>query len=180
MPNKGGAVTALEEARRGRGPDECWPWTRYVMKQTGYGQTTYEGKPWLAHRLSWVLAGGEIPEGMTIDHLCHTQVRATCVEGPTCPHRRCVNPAHLVLKSRARNAMDGNSPHADNARKTHCKWGHPLSGDNLRMVTKPGRAPFRECVTCRRSRNRESYERNDHRTKQRTWYAARKQRAAEA
>lgn len=156
MPNKGGAVTALEEARRGRGPDECWPWTRYVMKQTGYGQTTYEGKPWLAHRLAWVLEGAELPDGMTLDHLCHTRMRAQCTDGPTCPHRRCVNPAHLALRSRARNALDGNSPLSDNARKTHCDRGHLLEGENLRIRTHKDRAPSRECIPCSRERAREN------------------------
>ncbi|MGW1352816.1 hypothetical protein ACWCQE_26640 [Streptomyces sp. NPDC002409] len=90
-----------------------------------------------------------------------------------------MNPAHMRLVTRAGNALAGNSPHSDNARKTHCKRGHALEGDNLRIVQRKGRAPSRECVTCRRQRNRDSYQRNDHKTKQRDWYAARKQRAQE-
>lgn len=39
--------------------------------------------------------------------------------------------------------------------KTHCGYGHPLSGDNL-FVTRQG---ARQCRICMRRRNRESYHR---------------------
>lgn len=174
MPNKGGALAALAEAKQGRSDDECWPWTRYGMKKTGYGQTSYEGKAWLAHRLAFVLAGGEIPPGHVIDHECHTRVRETCTDGPDCPHRLCVNPGHLRVVTRAVNALDGNSPLSHHARQTHCGRGHPLTGDNVRIVLRKGRAPSRECKECRRQANRAAYYRNDERTKQRERYAARK------
>lgn len=38
-----------------------------------------------------------------------------------------------------------------NAEKTHCKYGHPLSGDNLYVEPKRG---FRECRTCRRAKEK--------------------------
>lgn len=38
----------------------------------------------------------------------------------------------------------------NHASKTHCKWGHPLSGSNLRVTSKQ-----RVCVTCARRRNAE-------------------------
>ncbi|MFD7963754.1 hypothetical protein ACFV5J_23420 [Streptomyces zaomyceticus] len=151
-----------------------------MMKATGYGQTTHKGTPWLAHRLAWVLDGAAIPDGTVLDHECHTRLREACAGGPACPHRRCVNPAHMRLITRSVNALAGNSPHSDNARKAHCLRGHPLEGENLRIVQKKGRAPSRECVTCRRQRNRASYERNDERTKQRERYAARKQAQEDA
>jgi hypothetical protein len=186
MPNKGGALVALEEARAGRTDDECWPWTRYVRESSGYGQTWYKGKLWGAHRLAYALAHAQdgqepedvLPKQRTVDHECHTRVRDVCKGGKDCPHRRCVNPAHLRVVTRATNSVDGNSPHGENKRKTHCLRGHPLSGDNLRMIDKPGRAPSRECVTCRRERNRRSYARSDGAAKQRDRYR-RKKRAQE-
>ena len=43
------------------------------------------------------------------------------------------------------------------ARKTHCKHGHPLSGENLRIRIKKGRA-FRVCIQCARLLDRARYE----------------------
>lgn len=126
------------------------------MKKVGYGQGSYDGKLWLAHRLAWTLANGPIPDGAVIDHECHTRVRETCVDGPDCPHRRCVNPAHMRLVTRTGNALAGNSPLSHNKRKTHCDNNHLLEGDNLRIRTWANRAPSRECITCSRERARES------------------------
>lgn len=47
------------------------------------------------------------------------------------------------------------SPADINAAKTHCKNGHPLSGDNLRLRGKTGRQA-RVCITCRRQKDRDA------------------------
>jgi hypothetical protein len=41
----------------------------------------------------------------------------------------------------------------ENAQKTHCKHGHPLSGDNIY----PSQLPARVCVTCNRNRAAKQY-----------------------
>jgi hypothetical protein len=64
---------------------ECWLWTASGDSH-GYGQMrvgTKPGKLWPAHRLSWSIANGPIPEGQFIDHLCFSP--------------RCVRPSHLRL-----------------------------------------------------------------------------------
>ena len=58
----------------------CWIWLGGLDKD-GYGQTWYKGKNIRAHRLSWQLKNGLIPEGMHIMHMCDI---------PTC-----INPNHL-------------------------------------------------------------------------------------
>lgn len=59
---------------------ECWLWLGYINDK-GYGSFSVEGKPKRAHRVSYELFVGEIPEGLELDHLCHTNA--------------CVNPKHL-------------------------------------------------------------------------------------
>jgi hypothetical protein len=65
------------------GPDDCWPWTG-SLSSTGYGRLNINGRPHLAHRISYVAHVGPLPEGnWVIDHLCRV--------------KHCVNPAHLDL-----------------------------------------------------------------------------------
>lgn len=75
-----------------RGPNECWPWTGYVEKETGYGKFTWELRPNSAHRFAWVAANGPIPEGMHVLHKCDNRI--------------CQNPNHLFLGTNLDNIRD--------------------------------------------------------------------------
>ena len=72
---------------------DCWLWTAAVGS-SGYGQLSSRlgQAPLRAHRVSWELAFGEIPEGMSVLHRCDTP--------------RCVRPEHLFLGTKADNAAD--------------------------------------------------------------------------
>ena len=72
-------------------PDDCWEWTA-GKNSDGYGYIGVEGKMVRAHRLSWEIHNGPIPEGMQILHYC---------DNPGC-----VNPFHLFLGSNADNVRD--------------------------------------------------------------------------
>jgi hypothetical protein len=106
----------------------CEPWTGSVDSE-GYGRT--RGRR--AHRVVYEREVGQIPEGFTIDHLCR--------------NRRCVNPAHMEPVPNGVNVLRGYGPPAQNARKTHCAHGHPLTGANLYIHPRGARV----CRTCRRS-----------------------------
>lgn len=58
----------------------------------GYGICGWRKKVWSVHRLAWINAHGEIPNGM---HVLHT-----------CDVRHCINPAHLWLGTNADNIAD--------------------------------------------------------------------------
>jgi hypothetical protein len=115
----------------------CWIWTGWCNKPPReYGEMYYRGRQWRAHRLSYFLHKGPIPAGKVV---CHT-----------CDKPKCINPEHLWVGTQHENLIDclKKNRHA-NALKTHCKRGHPLSGDNLEVWD-----GLRRCVICQRGRYR--------------------------
>lgn len=74
-----------------KGPQECWEWLGNRDVE-GYGRLGIDGKTHKAHRLSWVLKNGPIPEGMCICHHC---------DNPPC-----VNPVHLFMETVGDNNRD--------------------------------------------------------------------------
>jgi hypothetical protein len=126
----------------------CWLWTGTHGTRDGYGKfQPRPGQPKvMAHRYSYELYVGPIPEGHQIDHTCHTD-DTSCPGGPGCPHRRCVNPAHLEPVTASENTT--RQRHYERAR-THCPKGHPYEGDNLIV----GSDARRRCRECDRTRKR--------------------------
>lgn len=113
--------------------ESCWPWLGAIAS-TGYGvMTSADNRKVFAHRVSYELHREPIPDGMVIDHLCRV--------------RHCVNPDHLRVVTNAENVLCGVGLTAENARKTHCKRGHALTGANLYIP--PKRPSERQCRACR-------------------------------
>lgn len=115
----------------------CWRWTG-GHNGLGYGQfhkRSSDGRRQrYAHRFAYELFVGPIPEGMTIDHACDRG------------REGCLTPSHLRLMPMVDNVRRSESNILmRKSRQTHCKHGHPLSGDNL-YVTPDGR---RQCHICR-------------------------------
>lgn len=112
----------------------CMIW-QGALNSRGYGSVTNgRGGTMLAHRAAYEASRGAIPDGLTIDHLCR--------------EKRCINPAHMEVVSRAENIRRAA------ASRTHCANGHPLSGSNLRLAVR-SRGIQRECVECHKARMKE-------------------------
>lgn len=73
----------------------CWLWTG--AKKRGWGRFRVWRGRWThipAHRWAYEAAHGPIPDGIYLDHTCHTD-DLDCPGGDDCPHRPCVRPSHL-------------------------------------------------------------------------------------
>lgn len=111
----------------------CWEWQGW--KHAGYGYLWHGQKNRRAHRIAYELLVGPIPEGLVIDHLCR--------------NRGCVNPMHLELVTNAENLL--RSPYfAEN--RTHCRYGHELTADNLRIYTNTKGYRLFLCRACAKHR----------------------------
>ena len=73
---------------RGGAPDSCWMWPGNTDRD-GYGVIKHEKRMKRAHRLSYEMHVGPIPDGMVIDHRCNTP--------------GCWNPQHLDAVSNQEN-----------------------------------------------------------------------------
>lgn len=109
----------------------CWSWRGSVQSE-GYGKFRLNGRQVYAHRLSYELHKGPIPDGLTIDHLCRV--------------RRCVNPDHLEAVTHLENVRRGAV-----ANRPTCPNGHPYD-----HMTDHGRT--RDCRRCRNDVEKRYYE----------------------
>lgn len=121
-----------------RKTDSCWLWTGN-KGWDGYGHFWLDGRDVMAHRFSYELHRGQIPDGLTIDHLCR--------------NKSCVNPEHLDPCTAAENTR--RSPiggWVKNRAKDRCMRGHPFTPENTRIYR-----GWRHCRECGRQHARRYY-----------------------
>jgi len=117
--------------------DDCWIW-RGAKNNKGYGTFSYgkdhtTGKhvTGLAHRFSYAMLVGPIPDGMFLCHTCDTPA--------------CVNPGHLFIGDQFANMRDlrDKGRHCY-AKRNHCSKGHDYAVSGFYE----GRNGSRVCRVC--------------------------------
>lgn len=118
----------------------CWNWTA-ARGDHGYGTigetvAPMKSKTLLAHRLSFEMHKGPIPEGLVVDHMCN--------------NRACVNPNHLQAITHWENINRSPSPEIQRRLANRCIRGHDLTDQaNVYIRLDTGR---RQCKPCERIR----------------------------
>lgn len=158
--------------------EDCWNWTACISA-SGYGVFRMNYRNYRAHRLSYEQVNGDIPEGLSIDHLCM--------------NKKCINPKHLeavtpkenihrYLKSigfdrpgssterkctdeqvrqvSSKNFVKAVKRSAElRSQKTHCIRGHNIEPNNIntRIIMTPSGKTKRKCMQCTRTRSLARY-----------------------
>ncbi len=108
----------------------CWEWNG-VLNQGGYGRIFINGKGQMAHRVSYQLVCGPIPDGMLVLHKC---------DNPCC-----IRPEHLFLGTHQDNSDDmirkGRGRWATSEEMSARIKGRAASGDRHSSVTHPEAVP---------------------------------------
>lgn len=94
-----------------------------TLAQTGYGRMSLNGRSTEAHRISYQLYVGAIPNGLHVMHKCD--------------NRQCVNPDHLRLGTNADNHLDKCSKGRQHQGASHYKA--KLSTEQLDSIRKDAR-----------------------------------------
>jgi len=131
---KGPARTPIEmrfwsKVTKGAG---CWEWTASTDHK-GYGKLAEggrQGRTLSAHRVSYELNVGPIPDGLLVLHRC---------DNPPC-----VRPDHLFVGTHTDNAQDmAKKGRSWRQRQSECVNGHPFTDEN---TYRSGNQ--RRCKTC--------------------------------
>lgn len=90
-------------------PDHCWPW-KGAINPDGYAHNMVDGSggKTYPHRMMFKWFKWDIPDGMTIDHLCK--------------NRSCMNPDHMEAVTHEVNLSRN--------KRAYCRRGHPQVEEN--------------------------------------------------
>ncbi len=115
----------------------CWNWTGH-LNHDGYGGIRVsKGHDRHAHIVTYEMFVGPVPPGYELHHA-------------VCENKACCNFEHVTPLTKSEHSKL-NPIVCRQLEQTHCKRGHPLSGDNLSPHYLA--RGVRRCLTCDRERN---------------------------
>lgn len=102
--------------------DGCWEWRNSKLR-SGYGSISIGRHKFLsAHRVSWIIHYGEIPEGLLV---CHR-----------CDNKECTNPEHLFLGTYKDNSIDCVNKNRKNMNFGVNHYSAKLNDEKVRSIKK--------------------------------------------
>jgi hypothetical protein len=116
------------------GDDGCWEW-QAGKNRWGYGHHVIRCKRVGAHRMAWIYANGEIPDGLHVLHHC---------DNPGC-----CNPKHLFLGTNIDNIQDKCRKGRQSRPKGEAHPGARLTEADVRRIRDRAKAGVRKTALAR-------------------------------